>query len=304
MLTVSNYHYIRQDFDAKYPSIFGVTPVEFKKQLLLLKGKGDFVSSNDLLTNGNEIVQSKDNYFFITFDDGLKEQFQFALPILDELEIPAILFANSRNFENKKVSTVHKIHLLRSVISPSDFLEKISQFYKLEFSEENKKTAKSLYIYDSEDSAVLKYILNFKMNFRIQEEIIGSIFDKYFNENEVLESLYMSDNEIIELSKKGFLGSHTHNHYPVGLLNENDMEFELKHSKLYFEKLTNSKIEMVAYPYGSAEACTEITAEIAKKVGYKFGFTTTRGSNSINANHLLMNRFDCNDLPGGKNFKT
>ena len=31
MLTVCNYHYIRQDFSFKYPSIFGVTPDEFDR---------------------------------------------------------------------------------------------------------------------------------------------------------------------------------------------------------------------------------------------------------------------------------
>ena len=102
MLTVSNYHYIRENFATKYPSIFGVTPSMFKRQLLLLKDKADFVSGMDLITNGNEILNSKNNYYFITFDDGLKEQFQFALPILDELQIPSVLFTNSRNHEDKK----------------------------------------------------------------------------------------------------------------------------------------------------------------------------------------------------------
>jgi hypothetical protein len=79
--------------------------------------------------------------------------------------------------------------------------------------------------------------------------------------------------------------------------------FELEHSKQYFEKITDSKIEMVAYPYGSPEACTNKVASIAAEVGYKLGFTTTRGCNTIENNLLLLNRFDCNDLPGGKNYK-
>ena len=304
MLTISNYHYIRDDFTTKYQSIFGVTPIVFKKQLLLLKNKSDFISSCDLITNGKEILQSKENYFLITFDDGLKEQYQLALPILDELKIPAILFANSKNFENKKVSTVHKIHLLRSILSSSKFFSELKHINKLlNLTELDVLKAEKTYIYDTKENAALKYLLNFKIDFTNQEQIISTIFEKYFDENQVLESLYMTENEIIELSAKGFLGSHTHNHYPIGLLNENEMEFELNHSKLFFENLTNSKIEMVAYPYGSPEACTNQTAEIAKKVGYKFGFTTTRGTNSIDANHLLLNRFDCNDLPGGKNYK-
>ncbi len=303
MLTVSNYHYIRPNFDSKFPSIFGVTPSTFKKQLVLLKGKGDFVSSNELLSNLDLILASKDNYFFITFDDGLKEQYNYALPILNELQIPVVLFANSRNYEDKKVSTVHKIHLLRSLISPADFLKCISKDNLIHFSENDKEKAKRIYVYDDLESACLKYMLNFKMDFSLQEEIINSIFDTYFNEEHVLENLYMNEQEIIQLSKKHFLGSHTHNHFPIGLLDDEQIKFELENAKLYFEKLTNTKIEMVAYPYGSPEACTKEVAEIAQKIGYKMGFTTTRGVNTQKNNTLLLNRFDCNDLPGGKNYK-
>lgn len=304
MLTVSNYHYIRENFTAKYPSIFGITPDMFKKQLLLLKYRADFVSAIELIRNSEEILNSKSNYFFITFDDGLKEQYRLALPILEELQIPAVFFANSRNYEDKKVSTVHKIHLLRSILAPDVFFKLLTNQDKSStFSNSDCNKAKNIYVYDDEQSALLKYWLNFKMNFFIQEEIIKVIFDNYFDEFEVLEKLYMSENEIIQLSKKGFLGSHSHNHYPLGLLTEKEIEFELKNSKLYFENLTSSAIDMISYPYGTPDSCTEQVAEISKRVGYKYGFTTTRGVNKKESKLLLLNRFDCNDLLGGKNFK-
>lgn len=303
MLTVSNYHYIRPNFNTKFPSIFGITPDAFKNQLTLLKNKNEFVSSVDLIANLDTILASKTNYFFVTFDDGLKEQYNYALPILEELQIPAVLFANSRNYEAKKVSTVHKIHLLRSIISPSDFLKNISNQSVISFTEEDKNKAKNIYIYDDNESALIKYLLNFKIDFNLQEEIIKKVFDDFFEEEKVLEELYLSEQEIKNLSKHSFLGSHTHNHFPIGLLKENEIKFELEKSKLYFENLTKTKIEMVAYPYGTPEACTNQVATIAKKVGYKLGFTTTKGSNTNDANTLLLNRFDCNDLIGGKNYK-
>lgn len=303
MLTISNYHYIREDFSTPYPSIFGVTPNGFKQQLKLLKNKYESVTPSELLNHTNEILSSKDNYFFITFDDGLKEQFELALPILDELSIPAVFFANSRNFEEKKMSTVHKIHLLRSRITPSKLIEQIAKFGEaISLSENDAKHAQSVYIYDDKESAALKYLLNFKMDFKIQEELIASVFNNYFDENQILEELYMTENQVIELSKLNFLGSHTHNHFPIGLLDADGIQFELENSKKYFEDLTNAKIEMVAYPYGSPEACTEEVGDIASKIGYRLGFTTTRGINTGNKNYLLLNRFDCNDLLGGKNY--
>lgn len=302
MLTVSNYHYIRPEYNAKYPSIFGVTPAKFREQLLLLN-KGKFIGPIDLLKNSKEILDSKENFHFITFDDGLKEQFNYALPILDELGIPAVFFVNSSNLSEKKVSTVHKIHLLRSILSPDEFGKQLFTSDSVELSVLESQRAKDIYQYDDEKSAILKYVLNFKMTFKEQEEVINNIFVHYFEEESVLENLYMNEQSLTELAKRGFLGSHSHNHYPLGLLDSKAIRFEVENSKRILEESTNSKIELIGYPYGTIETCTNVVGEIAEKAGFKLGFTTSRGSNTGIENPLLLNRFDCNDMPGGKNYK-
>jgi peptidoglycan/xylan/chitin deacetylase (PgdA/CDA1 family) len=303
MLTVSNYHYIRPNYNAKYPSIFGVTPVEFKKQLLLLLNKGLFVNPIDLIDSSTQILESKENFFLLTFDDGLKEQFDYALPILDELGIPAVFFVNSSNYFNKKVSTVHKIHLLRSIMSPDEFVERLFDSDAIELSYVELQRAKNSYQYDDEKSAALKYILNFKMNFKEQEEVIKKMFGQYFEEGLILESLYMNEQCLKQLAKRGYLGSHSHHHYPLGLLDLESIKFEIESSKKILEKSTNSKVELIAYPFGTKEVCTNLVSQIAEKTGFKLGFTTTRGTNTGFENPLLLNRFDCNDMPGGKNYK-
>ena len=303
MLTVSNYHYIREDFSAPYPSIFGVTPSAFKQQLKLLKNEGDLITPSEFLANYEELVASKSNFFFITFDDGLKEQFDFALPILDELGMQAIFFANSMNTEENRVSTVHKIHLLRSVISSHVLLDYLKEQKIAMLTQEELQQATTNYRFDDAASAELKYLLNFKISFDVQESLVQSIFEKHFSESEILESLYMSKSQLQYLANIDCLGSHTHTHYPLGLLHEDKLIYELEHSKNYLEQLSGKAIQMIAYPYGTPEACTDLVAETAKNVGYLYGFTTKKGIVDITQNKLLLNRFDCNDVVGGKNFK-
>ncbi len=302
MLTISNYHYIRPDFNAPFPSIFGVTPQAFASQLKLLKNEGDCIHPKELAAGYQTILNSKDNFILITFDDGLKEQYDFALPILDQLNFPAVFFANSINYEEKKVSTVHKIHLLRSILSPALLLEILSKTEMKPLSSSDKVHAQTIYRYDDAESAALKYLLNFKMSFEVQEKMIQAIFVKYFDEKEMVASLYMTENQIRDLAQRSYLGSHTHHHYPIGLLERNQIHFELEHSKSFFEKWTDCPIDMVTYPYGTAEACTAEVAEIAKETGYKLGFTAIRGTNTSVDHPFLLHRFDCNDVVGGKNF--
>ncbi len=113
MLAVANFHYIRRDFKTDHPSIYGVTPDQFRKQLRELAKQGRFVSQKEILKG----IPEDNKAILITFDDGLKEQFEMAKPILDEMEIPYICFVNTSNFTEKKLSLVHQIHLLRSRIS-------------------------------------------------------------------------------------------------------------------------------------------------------------------------------------------
>jgi peptidoglycan/xylan/chitin deacetylase (PgdA/CDA1 family) len=302
MLTISNYHYIREDFSALYPSIFGVTPKAFENQLKMFKNEGDFITPSQFLANFDTLAASKDNYIFITFDDGLKEQFDFALPILDELGIQAIFFANSMNTQEGRISTVHKIHLLRSVKSSVLLLNYLKEQNISMLTPTELEKAKLNYRFDDTISAELKYLLNFKISFDKQESLVQSFFEKNFSESEVLESLYMSKDQLQYLAKINCLGSHAHSHYPLGLLNEEKLSYELKNSKSYLEELSGASIQMIAYPYGTAEACTNLVAETAKKIGYLYGFTTKKGIVDKRQNKLLLNRFDCNDVVGGKNY--
>ena len=303
MLTVSNYHYIRDSFDAKYPSIFGITPDYFRKQMVLLKNQGDFIEPNTLVANLKEVLESKDNHFLITFDDGLKEQFEIALPILDELNIPALFFINSINHMEQKVSLAHKIHLVRSVISSELLFENLVKDTNRKLSQREIQQAHQFYRFDNNQSAELKYFLNVLLDSTAQEKFIRRIFTKNFDEKEVLEKLYMGTDEIQQLIKKGFIGSHTHTHLPLGIYEEETIVHELETTKKYLENLGGQTIDCVAYPYGTKEAATEEVGRLAKQVGYKIGFTTKPGSNNGADNPLLLNRFDCNDLIGGKNYR-
>ena len=302
MLSIGNYHYIKEQYDYKYPSIFGVTPEGFKKQLKLLKNSGDIVSVSDFLTQYKDLSKDKGNYYFITFDDGLKEQYKYALPILDELNTEALFFANSLNTDKSIVTTVHKIHLIRSEISPKELIDLLAKNVEFEYSDEMKKKSHQCYRFDDKESAEVKYLLNFLLPFKQKEIVIDQLFKSYFDEQSICESLYMNKEELRNLATRGLLGSHTHNHYPLGLLSKDEIEFELKYSKKYLEELTGKTMKTVAYPYGTPEACTEEVAKTARALGYVFGFTTTKGQVNIHDDKLLINRFDCNDIIGGKNY--
>jgi peptidoglycan/xylan/chitin deacetylase (PgdA/CDA1 family) len=302
MLTVGNYHYIREDFSAPFPSIFGLTPEQFKNQLEKLSSFMDFVNPNDFLIDPEKFILSNKNYGLITFDDGLKEQMDLAFPILTELGIPALFFVNTVNFQEKRVSTIHKNHLVRSMISSNELWESIvDEFGSDCVSESEKRFAAEHYNFDDELTACLKYFMSYKLSLDDFNGFIETAFLKYFKENDILNQLYMTKNQLEYLANIGLLGSHTHSHSPLGRLPEKSIIYELENSKNYLETLTSSAIDFVSYPYGDTDSTQDPVSQIAKKSGFKIGFTTKRAINTDESNLLLLSRFDCNDLPLGKN---
>lgn len=307
MLIAINYHYIKEHFNYKYPSIFGVTPPQFKAQLIALKKYGEFISPNALLNwaKGNKSIPKKS--FIVTFDDGLKEQYELALPILQELNIPAIFFANTLNFEGK-ISTVHKIHFLRSEISSVELMDKLQAFIPTlansETVDEYKEAAIEHYKYDTAESALVKYLLNLVLNYNELEVVVNELFKEYFgdNESEMSTNLYMSPENLKDLSQLGYLGSHGHNHLPVGQLNDAEKEFQIKYSQEKITELTGKKADFFSYPYGSKRASTGMDSILAE-YGFSAAVTMERAVNHKVANPYLLSRFDNNDVVAGKAWK-
>ena len=303
MLIAVNYHYIRKDFSQPHPGIFGITPDNFENQLKTLAGYGKFISQETLasrIKNG-EILNNQEIEFIITFDDGLKEQYDEALPILNRMGIPAVFYVNTSNFENNHFSLVHQIHLLRSQISAGHFLELLSSKNTVALLPDEKVKAHAHYRYDDPETAELKYTLNFKLSFEQQSEIINLEFPEYFkNPNQLHESFYMSHEHLKHLASLGYLGTHGVDHIPMGLYPANEIKRQIHDSKQYLETLCGKPIYGVSYPYGSLEACGGIVPLIAEEQGLVYGFSTERAGNFNLEKPLILARFNCNDVPGGK----
>jgi peptidoglycan/xylan/chitin deacetylase (PgdA/CDA1 family) len=303
MLVAVNFHYVREDFSQKYPSIFGLTPSQFENQLIRLSKAGNFVSPKEILEHIIADRELPKNAILVTFDDGLKEQYDLAKPILDKMGIPAMYYINPINSNEKVVSTVHKIHLLRADFSLA-YLSNLLFDNKAQLSKEDELKAEIHYNYDDKETAHFKYYLNFKLSPIEQKVTIDELFSTLFsNEEEISADLYMQFDEIKEIAKNDELGSHGYEHFPLGQI-ESDLLLNLFiKADHYFKNRIGYKPFSISYPYGSFEACAGEVLKNSKNFDFVFGFSMERAANFYpKDNSLLLSRFDCNDVPGGKNF--
>ncbi len=148
--------------------------------------------------------------------------------------------------------------------------------------------------------AQLKYLLNFRLGMRELREIIYPLFQKNFDEAETAAGLYMTEEQLKVLWEEGSLGSHGHYHDPLGMLRTEQAKRDLEKSQEFFISRFGRKAKAFSYPYGSFEACKNLSLTLAE-TGFEMAFSMERAINKDpKENPFLLGRYDCNDLPGGK----
>ena len=303
MLVAVNYHYVRPSFDQPHDGVHGLTPDQFQRQLETLSRTATFVGLNDVrqALSGSPLPERS---LLVTFDDGLREQLEHAWPVLNRMGIPAAFFVNTAPILDRRVLTVHKIHLLRAYVEPRALLALLED----EASEAGipitcswDPSVADQYPYDSQEAASLKYLLNFKLTWSDREVLVNACFGQVFpDEAAISESLYLGRAQMGELAERGCLGSHAHDHLPLGLLPKPMIQSQVQTASDLLETWTGTRPFALSYPYGPKEACTAEAARAAAEAGVEFAFTMERAGNAHLERPLHLARFDCNDVPGGK----
>jgi peptidoglycan/xylan/chitin deacetylase (PgdA/CDA1 family) len=309
MFVAVNYHYVRPAFDYAYQGIIGVTPGQLKTQLEMLGELGEFVGARQVRDAVRGADKLPDRAILATFDDGLREQHAHALPVLRALGVPALFFVNTWPILNQRVLTVHKIQLLRSHVAPREFvglLARVALEQQVELAMPVGCNEPGLqYRYDAPEDARLKYMLNFTLSPPARERVIDSCFEEVFpgQEAAISRDLYMDTRQVHELSRLAVVGSHAHQHQPLGLLRQRAAREEIELAVGYLEEWTGARPYAMSYPYGSRKSCPRRVCEWAAEAGIEFAFTMERAGNADLNRPLHLARFGCNDVPAGKSYR-
>lgn len=303
MLVAVNYHYIRKSYDHEFSGIHGVTPEIFSEHVRLMLKTGDIISQQDLLSDSNTAFRDENLYWLITFDDGLKEQYEYALPVLNEFKLPALFFVNTQPLVEQNVLLVHMIHLLRAHVGSEnlmDFLYAESGVVRHAVEENRRANIKysNFYKYDSFVDAELKYLLNYMLDASLVADLMQKAFAIYMpkNEKEYSQDLYMSERQVQVLSEKGMLGCHTHTHRLLGNLDTQQLKQEIEISSRILNKITETNIFSISYPYGGEKAYNDAIINLCRQNKFHLGFTVGRQINNANTDLMKIARYSPNDV--------
>jgi peptidoglycan/xylan/chitin deacetylase (PgdA/CDA1 family) len=239
-------------------------PKSFEEQIKYLLHNFDIISLNNLnklIINGKLPKKA----VVLTFDDGYKDNYKFAYPILKKYNLPATIYLSTGPIEEKKLFWTDEVRyiLLKTDLETIN-LNKLG-FYHLG-SDEDKIRAASIII------SKLKKMENTKKN-RIIENLVKlsdvNIPDKLGKQD------ILSWNEIKRMNKNGVdFGAHTVNHPILTQLTIDEAKFEIQNSKNSIEENLEIEVDSFAYPNGDYN---HKILSIVKKAGFNSSVTVKPG---------------------------
>ena len=232
----------------------------FEKCIKYISKKYEVGLIEDLVFS--EKSNTKDKYATIMFDDGYKDNIQYAAPILAKYKCKASFYVVTESIDKNIPTWTHILEHLFQFTNKSeieidfDFLPPDYQTTGLSSKEER-----------------IKYVIKLKPHLKKithnqRNKVLKRIVETY---NDVeLPKLMMDWNDLRELTKAGhYIGSHTVSHSMLGTItDENEINEELVLSGQRINDELGYFPLTISYPVGSYN---ETTKKLSKQAGYKIG---------------------------------
>ena len=261
---ILNYHRILPDNHfLKRNDELVVSVSKFKEQLIFLKKNYNLVSLDNLLN----FEKSKKFNISITFDDGYKNNLTYALPILNEFNVPATIYIITKFFENELNIWWYELRDL--IWQNSENIKFMYNEKKYDFSIKNNSEKLKCY-------TKLKQIIK-KLDKIEQKKFLNAVTKTDSRKQYKDEFLSKEDLKLLSSNSLITIGAHTHNHLSLKNLKRDDCIKEIKISKQILENLVGCKINHFSYPYGTKDDAGKREFEIVEELGFRSAVTTSTG---------------------------
>lgn len=244
---------------------------EFENQINYFKLNYDIVPLN--YNSNNERLKT----ISLSFDDGYKDNYLYAFPILKKENVNASFFILPYYVNNRKI--IWDLDIL-NIINFSNLENK-----KLEIFYRNQKIfLKQEYenIYDKKKIFILINYLK-KLNIKEIEKII-TVLKKQTNYVDFnnMENECMTWGNLNEMNKSGMLiGSHGNHHLSYKHMSIKEIEKDLLISKLEIENNLDINCDMFAFPFGSRDDFDIHKIDYIKSKDFKKVLLNIHGNNFI-----------------------
>ena len=277
---VATFHRIGEPSEgAFYDGVYSASPDAFRAHVLHLRDRFRLINLKTLVEMSDSGIAVDRPTALITFDDGYRDNYEVAWPILQELGAPATFFIPTRFLSKPQIPipwwdhTAYVLKQTKKRLLVLDWPETLT--LDLEQTPRGAATASIIRFYlegripGGDDEARFRTHLEERAEVSLDDEALG-------------RTLFMTWDQVRRLAGSGMtIGSHAHSHLPLATLSESDQRHELVESRRILERELDGacKIQGLAYPFGWPSTFDAATQRLAQEAGYRLAFTTVEGIN-------------------------
>jgi peptidoglycan/xylan/chitin deacetylase (PgdA/CDA1 family) len=279
-LIVLTYHRIGETgSDQFYDPVISASPDAFHAQMKWLHNRIRILTLEELdvwVQNGGPW---KESAAFVTFDDGYRDNFDLAVPILREFKVPATFFIPTELFESGKLPWWDYVAFV--------FKKTEKRLLNLKRSQRSDNGVISIDLNSVSRGAAIMIIVRAFLDETIIDErwFLDQLTAEAaveMDEASLNLALFMNWDQIRQLADSGAgltIGSHAHSHNKLARLTNLSQSRELSLSKQILERRLGREVQALAYPYGWPGTYNAATKLTAIETGYRLGFASREGVN-------------------------
>jgi len=297
------------------PWDLSVSPDNFEAQLRYLKSEYTIISANELV---QQLISGtlKKRSVVLTFDDGYRDNFETAKPLLEKYSVPATFFitdsylGSGQSFwwdeleqiivHTRNLPSVFALnyqeHSIHFDLTGEEALDAELQSIQTNFKYDNLPTRRTeLYL---KLWTIFSPLLKNEQS-RLLEEIREWAG---LSEDDTQVTGCMTEQEVLQLAKNPLftIGGHTKTHPALASHSKELQHRDIVDNQKFLEKLINQEIQLFAYPSGNYD---ESTIQVLNESSVLASFTTTAKPVKKNTPLHEIPRFQVNNW-SEKKFKS
>jgi peptidoglycan/xylan/chitin deacetylase (PgdA/CDA1 family) len=272
-LHILAYHRVLDDDHATFPfdeAVISATTETFRRQMDFVRRNFNVISFEQLAGYESENRPWPERALIITFDDGYRDNYANAFPVLREMGFSATIFlavshiGEARLFWWDFIAYCFKQTRLSSVTFPLFSSEPLSI---ADARERRQVTDRVLdWIKEVPEEVKSEFVATLPANLEVR-----------MPEN-LAAGMHLTWDEVREMVAGGLeFGSHTMTHPILSNVNAAQLEEEISESKKILERELERESIAFSYPVGGRTSFNEAVKDVVKKCGFRFAVSYREG---------------------------
>ena len=248
--------------------VVDATADEFARQMEFVARRFDVIGLDALRRHFTAGAPLPKRPALVTFDDGYRECFDVAFPILRRLEIPAVFFVSTDHVTERRAFWWDRIaHLVKKSEKTRATIE-FPSILSLDLANDRAGALDAAL-------AVVKRTPGLDLE-RYLDALARALGVPWTSDDEarMADATIMTWDQGREMLRAGMaIESHSASHRVLQILSDAELERELTHSKRTLERELDAPITAIAYPNGGSLGSHTRIGRAVRAAGYDLGFS-------------------------------